>query len=292
MNSKVQDLLKQLEERMAKINRTELMSLLIARTKHHHNYSFSNTIIAGMQLCRQQGRDLDLGVFSNLWLAPFPVWNKWGYRVQRGARALDILTPIKYRREKKQTEPIQRIESEAADYNVFFVTRPVFDVSQTEKPIKNDNKLHRQVALVKASLSFTDLLSKIHNVGLKVEFLPLKEDTGGHISSNTITVNANNTTEAQYGTLLHELGHYCLGHTTAKRTQSRSIEELEAEATAFVIGNQLGVEIPSEFYIAAWNGDGRAITRSLGNIDRAAKTALKLLGIDDPINPDEIALAA
>ena len=292
MNSKVQDLLKQLEERMAKINRDELMSLLIARTKHHHNYSFSNMIIAGMQLGRQQGRDFCLDVFANLWLAPFPVWNKWGYRIQRGAKALDILTPIKYKREKKTNETTTNSEHEAEGFNVFFVTRPVFDVSQTEKPVKNDNKLHRQVALGTTSLSFTDLLSKIHNAGLKVEFLPLKEDTGGHISGNTITVNANNTTEAQYGTLLHELGHYCLGHTSANRIQSRSVEELEAEAVAFILGDQFGIEIPSEFYIAAWNKDGHAITKSLGNIDRAFKAALKLLGMGGTEEANVMTVAA
>ena len=280
MNSKVQELLKQLEERMAKINRAELTRLLIARTKHHHNYSINNSLMAGMQLCRQQGRDFCLKAFSDLWLAPFTIWNKWGYRVQRGARALDVLTPIKYKREKKQTEPSHNIESEAADYNVFFTLKPVFDVSQTEKPVKNDNMLHRQTSIVTSSLSFTDLLSKIHVAGIKVEFLPLKEGLGGYIINNSITINANNTTEAQYATMLHEFGHFCLGHTSANRIQSRSVEELEAEATAYVVGNQLGIEILSEFYIAAWNGDGKAITKSLGNIDRAVKAALKLLGID------------
>lgn len=281
MNTKVQDLLKQLEERMAKINRVELMGLLIARTKHHHNYSISNMLIAGMQLCRQQGRSFDLETFSNLWLAPFPVWTKWQYRIQRGARALDILTPIKYKREKNRIEIDHDKVNEKEDYNVFFVTRPVFDVSQTEKPVKNDNMLHRQTSIITSSLSFTDLLSRVHAAGIKVEFLPLKEDTGGHIAGNTITINANNTTEAQYGTLLHELGHYCLGHTSANRIQSRSVEELEAEATAYVIGNQLGVEIPSEFYIAAWNADGKAITKSLGNIDRAVREAGRILKLGD-----------
>ena len=280
MNSKVQDLLKQLEERMAKINRTELMGLLIARTKHHHSYSLNNSLMAGMQLCRQQGRSFDLETFSNLWLAPFPVWTKWQYRIQRSAKALDILTPIKYKREKNQIEVIQDEVKEKEGYNVFFVTRPVFDVSQTEKPVKNDNPLHRQATITKAVLSFTDLLSKIHAAGIKVEFLPLKEGLGGYIINNSITINANNTTEAQYATMLHEFGHFCLGHTSANRIQSRSVEELEAEATAYVVGNQLGIEILSEFYIAAWNGDGKAITKSLGNIDRAVKAALKLLGID------------
>ncbi len=292
MNSKVQELLKELEKRIAKIDRAELMGLLMARTKHHHNYSISNMLIAGMQLCRQQGRSFNLEVFSNLWLAPFPVWNKWGYRVQRGAKALDILTPIKYKRESKQIKVVPDMDGKSENYSVYFTSRPVFDVSQTERPMKNDNALHRQTTINTATLSFAGLLSRIHNAGIKVEFLPLKEGLGGYIINNAITVNVNNTTEAQYATMLHELGHFCLGHTNANRIQSRSVEELEAEATAYVVGNQLGIEIPSEFYIAAWNGDGKAITKPLGNIDRAVKVAMTLLGIGGTEETNGMAVAA
>lgn len=284
MKAEISEILKQLEERMARVDREELLGLLVARTKHHHNYSLNNMLLAGFQLCEQQGRDFCFEVFTNMWLAPFPVWNRWGYKIRKGSKALSILIPIKYKRQPKTRKTVQ--ESQISDqvkdenrYYVYFTTRCVFDVSQTEKPGSNENAVHRELSLDHVKLSFQELLLRVLTVGIKVEFLPLNEDTGGYIAGNTITINSYNSAEAQYGTLLHEIGHYCLRHTAAQGKYDRSIEELEAESTAYVLGKMLGIEIPSELYIAAWSKNSKAVMKSLGNIDKAVKSAVGMLKI-------------
>lgn len=279
MDTKVSDLLRLLEERLASIDRAELMTLLAAKSKHHHNYSINNLILAGIQLCRQQGKPFDLETFSNLELAPFPIWQKWRYRIKRGSKALNILVPFI----KTKVNPEAEKRENGKDNKkriVGFGIRSVFDISQTEKFTANDNALHRSVSTRTARIDYSDLISRIEAAGLRIVSVPLREGEGGHISSNVITINRNNSMEAKYCTLLHELSHYCLGHTAAGNNQERSVEELEAEATAFVVGNQLGIDIPAEFYIAAWAGDGQKIRKSLSRIERAAEKVSGIIGLN------------
>jgi len=278
MNAKVSELLKLLEGRLATINRKELMSLLKAKSKHHRNYSFNNMILAGLQLCRRHGVEFSHEMFSNLWLAPFPIWQRWGYRIMQGERALGVLVPFMVKNKKKAaavTSEHGNVEKRIIGFGV----KPVFDISQTERATANDDALHRRISKAVANISYDDLINRIEAAGLRVVSRPLREGEGGHISENVITLNSNNSIEARCCTLLHELAHHCLGHTVAGNTQERSVEELEAEATAFVVGNQVGIDIPSEFYIAAWGGDGSKIRKSLSHIERAVEKVWYIIGL-------------
>ncbi|OQA78677.1 MAG: hypothetical protein BWY32_01870 [bacterium ADurb.Bin243] len=296
MDTRVTDLLKLLEERLAKIDRDELMKLFAARIKYHHSYSFNNMFLAGIQLCRQHGRLFDLDIFSTLWLAPFTIWNKWGYHVKRGAKALNILVPFmakkKAAQQSKNAEENEWHEKKVVGFGI----RAVFDVSQTEKLSANEDALHRRTTISAAHTGFEELIRQVEAAGLRVLSAPLRECEGGHISGNVITLNINNTVEARYCTLLHETAHYCLGHLNAGNFNERSVEELEAESCAFVIGANLGIDIPSQFYIASWNGDGKTIRKSLARIDAAVKKMMAIFEISNEaevkICPNQTACAA
>lgn len=280
MMENVKDLLRQLEERLAKVDRVELMKLLVARTKHHHSYSFNNTFLAGLQLARQQEKNFDIDTFTNLWLAPRSVWENWGYTVKKDARALDILVPYTTSI-RNSTESGATVASDNYKRIKGFGVKPIFDVSQTEKKDDNDNAPHRHTDLSTARISYVDLVNRLEAGGFRIISKPLREDVGGYIEENIITVNSNNSQSARFATILHELGHSLLSHTKVKKRLDRSIEELEAEAVAFVLGHKLGIEIPSEFYICSWGGDGKKIRRSLSKIDRAAREAEKIIGSTD-----------
>lgn len=296
MKLSVKEILKTLEERLANINREELMKVLSARAKHHHSYSLNNLITAGIQLAARKGVSFSFEMLSDLWLAPFPAWQRWGYRINRGERALSILAPIKVKKKRDIAADTELAEHGLAEGNIgidtiteygkscgsilVFVSRPVFDVSQCERIIPNANIPHRQIEGEVLPIQFISLIQRIRDHGLTVEFLPLRENTGGYLQDDCIVINKNNVPEAQYATILHELAHHCLGHGTGIYRKDLDIAELEAEATAFTVANYFGITIPSEFYIAAWGGDGADVRKSIGRIDQAVRKIFEILKVN------------
>ncbi|MEZ7892696.1 MAG: ImmA/IrrE family metallo-endopeptidase [Candidatus Wallbacteria bacterium] len=290
MNENVKNILKILEERLASITRDDLVKVLSTRSKNHHNYSLNNIITAAIQVCERHKKPFTFEVIENLWLAPFPLWNKWGYRILRGEHALNILTPINLKK-------IQNFESDNAgsmsnlnditgktrpEYKTatIFVSKPVFDISQTAKVATNKDAPHRQLNKEVSVVHFISLIQRIKDHGLSIDFIPLREGLNGYITEKRIAVNKNNSPNAQYATILHELSHYCLGHSAGVTEAEAPVAELEAEATAYVVGSYFGVDIPSEFYIAAWGGNGAAIRKSISRIDQAARKVFEILKVE------------
>jgi len=298
MKLTVKEILKNLEERLANIDRSALVKLLSVRARHHHNYSLNNLISAGIQIAARRGKSFSFDMLSELCLAPFPAWQRWGYRINRGERAISILAPIKVKKKRDITSDAELaehglaggVEGEADEDKpshgsiLVFVPRPIFDISQTEKISPNVNMPHRQFPEQILPIQFITLIQRIRDHGLTVDFLSLREHTGGYLLDDRIVVNKNNSPESQYGTLLHELAHHVLGHGAGLPQKDRAIEELEAEATAFTVANYFGITVPSEFYIAAWGGDGTAVRRSIGRIDRACRKILEILKVDTIVN--------
>ncbi|HOD41273.1 MAG TPA: ImmA/IrrE family metallo-endopeptidase [Candidatus Wallbacteria bacterium] len=293
MKLTVKEILKTLEERLANIDRSALVKLLSVRACHHHSYSLNNLITAGIQLAARRGASFSFDMLSELWLAPFPIWQRWGYHITRGEKALSVLAPIRIKKKRDiaaDTELAEHglvsvVENEADDDKnsrgsiLVFISRPLFDVSQCERISPNPNMPHRQITEQILPIQFISLIQRIRDHGLTVEFLPLRENTGGYLQADRIVVNKNNTPEAQYATLLHELSHYCLGHGAGLPRKDLAVAELEAEATAFTVASYFGITVPSEFYIAAWGGDGAAVRKSIGRIDQAVTAALKILKV-------------
>jgi antirestriction protein ArdC len=83
-------------------------------------------------------------------------------------------------------------------------------------------------------------------------------------------------------TMLHELAHVVLGHTTAAEcaddgTLTRAEREVEAEGTAYIVGSVLGIGglDKSRGYLQAWLGEGSVSERSAARIFKAADAILK-----------------
>lgn len=277
-NSRVKELLQNLEKKLESINADDLKKILLAKSKHHHSYSLNNMILAGYRLAILQNQEFTFDFLFNLWLAPFPVWARWGYRIQKGARGLEILVPIVLKKRKGGDQSDDDSEGQPEETYVKYIVKYVFDISQTEKDTKNENLPHRDVRINNMVFTLNDLIDIVSAHNLSVELRPMKEKTGGYAEGDKIVLNCNNTEIAQTCTLLHELAHHILGHTTNDDKTARDICELEAESTAYVVGAFLGIEIPSEFYIASWTGNGKKIRESLSKIDRASQKILKMFG--------------
>lgn len=294
MKMTVKEILKNLEDRLANIDRSALVKLLSVRARHHHCYSLNNLITAGIQLAARKGESFSFDQLSDLWLAPYPTWQRWGYRITLGERALSVLAPIRIKKKRDIAAEaelaehglVDDVENEADENKpsrgsiMVFVPRPVFDITQTERISPNANMPHRQIVDQVLPIQFISLVQRIRDHGLTVEFLPLRENTGGYLEGARIVVNKNNTPEAQYATLLHELAHHCLGHGAGLPRKDLAITELEAEATAFTVAAFYGITFPSEMYIAAWGGDGAAVRKSIGHIDQAVRKVFEILKVN------------
>jgi hypothetical protein len=275
MNEKSKELIEKLESRLATINKEELTALLESNYKNYHNYSLNNIILAYSQLFPEE-EELDLPKLNQMQLAPFKVWSKdWGLKIKKGSKSLKVIFPKLVKAKDRETgKPRLNEEGEEEKYLSFGVGS-IFDVSQVEG--KTEDRISRKIEGT-ATLSKPEIETRIKNAGYSITFEPQNLNKGGHIKGKEITINSLCTESAQFATLLHELAHGELGH--AKDDSPRSTKEVEAESVAFVVGQYLGIDIPSEFYVGSWQNDGKEIRKSLSKIDRAVTSSMKILGIN------------
>jgi hypothetical protein len=83
----------------------------------------------------------------------------------------------------------------------------------------------------------------------------------------------------EFSTLAHELAHEHLHWNDRRSSTSKRVRETEAEATAFVACQSVGLETGSAAsdYIQLWNGDVSVLTESLGYIRHAASQIIGAL---------------
>jgi hypothetical protein len=76
-------------------------------------------------------------------------------------------------------------------------------------------------------------------------------------------------------TLCHEIAHEIM-HPPELRTQGRrQINELEAEATAYVVCKHFGYDINSPNYLALWSTDSKQLRERMDRISRTARQIIE-----------------
>jgi antirestriction protein ArdC len=194
--------------------------------------------------------------------------------VRKGEKSIWILAPLVYKETDEATDDTQKVIHG-------FKYVPVFDVSQTDgeeipapchKPLGSDT-----------TGCFAKLVAVAHSIGFTVEDAELPSTTNGDCSHelHRIRVELTNSPAQRVKTLTHELAHAILH----KDFESRAIVELEAESTAYVVCECLGID-SSDYsfgYVANWAGGGDeaiAAIRIVG--ERIQKTAGQILdGLDE-----------
>jgi hypothetical protein len=269
-----------------------------------HRYSFGNALLIGAQ-CPEATR-----------VAGFTAWRRLGRSVRRGERAIWILAPVVGRRRAARdgadgdgadgdgadgdgadrdgagrggagrggagrggagtvgagSRAADRAESGDVRRLVGFRPVPVFDISQTD----GDDlpEVCRAVAGDDPAGWFDALSGCAAGLGYSVLRAELPGAVNGDctFATRTIRVERRNGPAQQVKTLAHELAHALLHEGTA----DRSLAELEAESTAFVVCRVLGLDT-SEYsfgYVACWAGGGEeavaGIKASCGRIQQAA----------------------
>jgi hypothetical protein len=236
-----------------------------------HRYSLANTI-----LIRRQRPDASL-------VAGLKRWNQLGYKVRAAERAVWIWAPLI----KKDVDAVTGEESERV---VGFRPAPVFADSQLanldDKPLPS---LFRPLPDDCEDL-YQTAKRRVIATGIAVEEIPLPGGIQGASTGGRILIRAGLASRSRLLTLLHECAHELVHHGEGSAEKPLALRELEAESTAYVVGQVLGVANPfSADYLLNYGLDAAALQASLTSIQTVVRMILRIIR---PADEQEVPLAA
>jgi antirestriction protein ArdC len=237
-------------------------SLIMRAYSAFHNYSIGNALLALSQ-CLQRN------------LAPGPLntykgWLELGRYVKKGETALTLCMPVTAK--KKTVNPETKKEEEHV--RTYFVFRSFwFVLSQTG----GDKPYERSVP----GFDFDRALEALEIK--RIAFDMTDGNVQGFARDKSIAVSP--IAQLPTKTLLHEVAHVVLGHTTGEssplvdqESTPRALREVEAEGVALICLEALGLE-GAEFcrgYLKHWLGERNEIpAQSVQKILTAASQVLK-----------------
>ena len=238
-------------------------------------------------------------------VASYLAWQRVGRQVRKGERSLLILAPLIVNKAKKVVDP-DLAEEHGRKVLVGFKPVATFAGSQTDplpgdagRPLPEPTRVTEDITADEAFAHSVEVLRDVAialgpDVVAGVELRPRgRRDSGvtrGWFDRRTreIVVITGETKRAQqFKTLVHEIAHAIL-HGSEDH-HARSAMEVEAESTAFVVCQVLGLETGTYSfpYVASWAGDEKAETMVLQSgqrIVRATNTILDaLIGASDKL---------
>ena len=223
-----------------------------------HRYSLHNVLLIASQKPNAS------------YVAGFHTWNGLGRFVKKGEKGILILAPI-VRRNTENEEDREESSASIAGFRAAYV----FDVSQT------DGKELPHIGVVQGDPShYGERLRTFATAqGIFVEYSQEIAPARGASSGGRILLLPGQSPAEEFSTLAHELAHELLHRTDRRDSTSRRIRETEAEATAFVVCNAVGLETGSAAsdYIQLWKGDAQLLTESLTYIRQASSQMLVAL---------------
>jgi hypothetical protein len=203
-------------------------------------------------------------------VAGYETWKKQGRFVKKGEAGISILAPNRFKTTDEETgEETFAIRG--------FHWASVFDVRQTDG---------EEIPNVVKKLSGEDsnnLYDQLQDYATSIGFSVSDHDFGGsgvngdcNHTAREIRVETTNSGNQRVKTLAHELAHANL-HADY---QDRGLAELEAESTAFVVCNAMGIDSGdySFGYVTGWSGGGEEAIESIkSSRTRIQKTAEGIL---------------
>ena len=248
------------EQLVAALNagRSEALTGYLKAIGRFHRYSLYNVMLIASQKPNASH------------VAGFRTWNQLGRFVKKGEKGIMILAPIVRRRtdvEEKGEEPSRTIAGFRAAY--------IFDISQT------DGKELPHIGVVEGEpREYSDRLRQFANAqGIVIEYSEEIAPARGTSYGGRIALLPGQSAAEEFSTLAHEVAHELLHRGDRRASTTKQVRETEAEATAFVVCQAVGLETGSAAsdYIQLWNGDVQVLTESLGYIRQAASQMLEAL---------------
>ena len=237
---------------------------LLEAYRAFHSYSLGNRILAMMQ-CEEMG----------LSISPIATFNQWkdkGRFVKRGSKALTLCMPVTKKYSKTEKDITTKEETEkSGTYTTFMYKKNWFLMSQTDgKELETDN----------INIGW-DKEKALQLLDIKeISFESLNGNAQGYAKNKEIAINP--LAQLPIKTLFHEIAHIVLGHTDKEilsdnEDLTRNIIEVEAEATALLCLESLGLE-GSDYcrgYIQNWLKDDKLTEKNSQRIISAADKILK-----------------
>jgi antirestriction protein ArdC len=264
-------LLGQLGDKVAALANSDEWLAYLRFVSAFRTYSFNNLLLIAAQ-CPHATR-----------VAGYRKWQELGRQVRKGERAIKILG---YSTKKiTKTDPVTGEEVE--DRVVRYPVLSVFDLSQTDgDPIPTDS--HHLPAGAGPAGALDRLTAWIVSEGWTLQEKPLAGGCEGYTDHqrHVIVTNTGLEPAARLTVLLHEAAHAVLhGELAPGEYQTyRGLCETEAESTAYVLANLLGLDTDASSisYIAGWSRTDPAILAAAAtNVLHAVNTIAAGLGLDD-----------
>jgi antirestriction protein ArdC len=258
------DLLEQLAAKVSELTGTAQWRRHLEFQSRFHRYSYGNVLLIAAQFP------------SATQVAGFHTWRKLHRSVRRGERAIWILAPVLHRDAQAAEARPEIGEAVSGRHVVGFRSAAVFDLSQTEgeEPLPVCGRLRGEGP----AGVYAGLLRVAAAIGFSVEDHEFEGATNGDCSpvERRIRVEVRNAGAQRVKTLAHELAHALLH----QGSDDRSLAELEAESTAYVVCHSLGID-SSEYslgYLASWAGGGpQAVAGIRASCERIQRTAAAIL---------------
>ena len=198
-------------------------------------------------------------------IAGFKRWQSMGRHVKKGERGIPILAPIFKKVEDEEGEEVEKL--------VGFKVVYVFDVSQTDGdplPGPPDWKSpEKNAELTKHLIAFAQ------SKDILVEMKDLPGEIQGASCGGKILLDP----EAGTKTLIHEIAHELL-HQVKDAPMDSTIQELEAESVAYVVGKHFGLDgLSSPNYNAIHGATAKMILEHMERIRTSATEIINGVGI-------------
>ena len=246
------------EQLVASLNagRSEALVGYLRAIGHFHRYSLHNVLLIALQKP------------DATYIAGFRTWNKLGRFVKKGEKGILILAPIVRRTDQDEPENSTAPASSIAGFRAAYV----FDIGQT------DGEELPSIGIVQGDPSKYrgQLFAFAQARGISIEYSSEIAPARGTSSGGCIRLLPGQMPAEEFSTLTHEIAHELLHQGDRRRTTDKRVRETEAEATAFVVCQAIGLETNSAAsdYIQIWNGDAQLLTESLDHVRRAASQIL------------------
>lgn len=218
-----------------------------------YNYSFFNQIL----------------LYSQGVLEPVNTYGRWqamGRQVQKGSKAKSILRPIFMKVRSDETGELeQKVKG-------FKMVKCLFGASETEgdplpeyEPKEWDSKQAMGALAIR-----------------QIPFTLLDGSTQGFSTGREVAINP--VAEYPLKTLLHEMGHIVLGHTSTEGLEQyqthRGVMEFGAESTAYLVMNDIGGNdemdaAGSRGYIQTWLSGLKPTDEQIKGVFKATDQILK-----------------
>jgi antirestriction protein ArdC len=256
MSKKVQDLLKQLNDKIESIQSSEEFKNLLSFYGKFHNYSYNNVILIYLQKPDATK------------IAGYRQWQKKFKRhVKKGEKAISILAPLIYKKKKEDSETGELKEVT----ETYFKPVSVFDISQTEgEPVPEID-----ISIEDNRGELLNTLEKfVAENNIKLKYKELSKGKSGYSVGGGIVINTSLNDTEKASVLAHELGHELLHQ--GQRNTSKEVEELEAESIAYVVFEHFGVKLKSDKYLALYKKE-YDIKDSLNRISSVANKIIEFI---------------